>query len=321
MASVSVVIPLYNKALYIKKTINSVLSQSFQNFELIVVDDGSTDNGAEIVRSFQDPRICLIQQDNAGVSAARNRGIKEARTELIAFLDADDEWKPSFLETVLRLRREYPEAGAYATGIESYDSITGKVLPAKLKHMPPSPWEGLVQRYFFVAAHFCIISSSSVMIPKYIFERVGDFPLGETRGEDLDMWGRVAIRYPIAYTHQICANIFMNTHNSARIKNQLLTKEWPFKKSASRALNSGIIPDDVIPDLKEYVAVFDMYLAGSLIRNGDPETAIQILRDCETSHFYLIKLGWSVVARLDTSLAILLWRVKGKIIRNLKFWL
>ena len=103
---VSVVIPLYNKAPYIDRALRSVLAQTFQDFEVIIVDDGSTDGGAKIVKSTTDKRIKLIQQKNSGVSAARNRGIQESKSKLIAFLDADDEWKSRFLEVILRLRKK-----------------------------------------------------------------------------------------------------------------------------------------------------------------------------------------------------------------------
>ena len=91
-----VVIPLYNKEVYIKNTLNSVLAQTIKDFEIIVVNDGSTDKSAEVVKSLSDPRIRLINQVNAGVSVARNRGINEAKADLIAFLDGDDEWKTKF---------------------------------------------------------------------------------------------------------------------------------------------------------------------------------------------------------------------------------
>ena len=93
---ISVVIPLYNKEEQIADTLQSIFAQTFQDFEIVIVDDGSTDNSVEEVEKFDDSRIRLIHQTNAGVSAARNRGIEEARGELIAFLDADDEWKPEY---------------------------------------------------------------------------------------------------------------------------------------------------------------------------------------------------------------------------------
>src|SRR5579885_1362295 len=108
----SVVIPLYNKAPHVARAIESVQRQSVRDFELIVVDDGSTDGGAGIVGAIDDSRIRLITQPNAGASAARNRGVGEARGELIAFLDADDTHNPLFLEEILGLAARHEEAGA-----------------------------------------------------------------------------------------------------------------------------------------------------------------------------------------------------------------
>ena len=113
---VSVVIPLFNKAPFIERALRSVAAQTFTDFELIVVDDGSTDGGSTIVRSFSDPRIRLIEQENAGPGAARNRGLREARGEFVAFLDADDEWLPEFLSESVRLLDKNPNAGAVTSG-------------------------------------------------------------------------------------------------------------------------------------------------------------------------------------------------------------
>lgn len=96
---ISVVIPLYNKEKQIANTLHSVLRQTFQNFEIVVVNDGSTDNSVQEVEKVNDIRIRIVHQNNAGVSAARNKGIEEARYDIIAFLDADDEWKAEYLET------------------------------------------------------------------------------------------------------------------------------------------------------------------------------------------------------------------------------
>src|SRR5207245_2998992 len=112
---VSVVIPLYNKAPFVRRALASVAAQTFRDFEVIVVDDGSTDEGASVVESFADTRVRLVRQRNAGPGAARNRGTEEARSPLLAFLDADDEWMADFLAESVRLLDEYGEGVASVT--------------------------------------------------------------------------------------------------------------------------------------------------------------------------------------------------------------
>ncbi len=108
---VSIVIPLYNKAHTIIATLDTVFNQTFQNFEVVIVNDGSTDNGVDIIsQKFQDPRLRIISQENQGVSAARNRGVDEAKGEWVAFLDGDDKWHPDYLGTMYTLICRYPEA-------------------------------------------------------------------------------------------------------------------------------------------------------------------------------------------------------------------
>ena len=127
VSMISIVIPLFNKASHIKDTIESVLAQSYQNFELIIVNDGSTDNGPKIVREIKEPRILVIDQANAGVSAARNRGIDAAKGDLIAFLDADDLWNPDFLSAIMRLYQRFPWAGLYATAYRIVNTKNGVI--------------------------------------------------------------------------------------------------------------------------------------------------------------------------------------------------
>ena len=105
---ISVIIPLYNKEKQIAKTLQTVLNQTYQNFEIVIVNDGSTDRSVDEVKKFLNSRIRLINQKNGGVSAARNRGIKEAKGEYLAFLDADDIWQNNYLQTQIDLICKYP---------------------------------------------------------------------------------------------------------------------------------------------------------------------------------------------------------------------
>ena len=133
---ISVIIPLYNKASCVARALNSVLSQTYTDFELIVVDDGSTDGSAEIVRQYVDPRIRLVVQENSGPGAARNRGLREAQAEFVAFLDADDEWLPIFLEENTRTFERYGSQASIVCA-DSLNAETGEIL------LPPSQRAGL----------------------------------------------------------------------------------------------------------------------------------------------------------------------------------
>lgn len=202
---ISVVIPLYNKREMIERTLRSVFAQTFQDFEIIVVDDGSTDGSAEVVKSINDSRIHLIHQDNSGVSAARNRGISEAHGELIALLDGDDEWKPQYLETQFNLSLLYPECDVFAVNYETCDA-NGKITPTIINSLPFDGEDGELTNYFEVAS--CShppICSISIMVRKGVFEQIGGFPTGIRSGEDLLTWARLACNYRIAYSRKSLA--------------------------------------------------------------------------------------------------------------------
>lgn len=202
---ISVVIPLYNKEKQIAYTLQSVFEQTFQDFEIVVVDDGSTDNSVEEVEKFDDSRIRLIHQTNAGVSAARNRGIEEARGELIAFLDADDEWMPEYLATQYGLYQKYPECSVYACNYEFRDS-EGKVTPTIIRKLPFEGEDGVLSNYFEVAS--CShppLWTSAVVIKKSAIQAIGGFPIGIKSGEDLLTWARLAVSGTIAYSRKSLA--------------------------------------------------------------------------------------------------------------------
>lgn len=161
---ISVVIPLYNKEKYVRRTIDSVLKQTFQDFEIVVVNDGSTDNGVGVVNSYNNPKIRLVNQENQGVSAARNRGISEAKYDYIAFLDADDEWTESHLSDIKKLIDKFPHCGVFGT---SYQIKKGDELftPRVYGSYTFSSNEGVLDNYYELAsgADFPIHQSSCVV--------------------------------------------------------------------------------------------------------------------------------------------------------------
>lgn len=293
--TVSVVIPLYNKEPHIQRTIDSVLIQNFQDFEIIIVDDGSTDRGIEVVKSFTSPKIRLIQQENAGVSAARNRGIKEARADLIAFLDADDEWIPGFLETVLRLREKHPQAGAYAT---AYRNEFSNEKELKYCGYQMGQSEGLLPSYFKTAVMSNeIVCSSTIAIPKHIFAEVGEFAIGVDWGEDTDMWGRIALKYPVAFSCD-CKGIY-HSDASQRASNKIKPiKKNMFVTSALQALNAGEVPLELKEDLLEYVAFKEIQTACRNLQAGRPDLARSNLDKLNTKYLkipFYWALFWTYV--------------------------
>ena len=196
---ISIIIPLYNKESSIATAIDSVLAQTYQDFEVVVVDDGSTDDGAAIVERYTDPRIRLIRQANAGVSAARNKGVAEARGEYVAFLDADDEWMPEFLAEIVALQKEFPDCRAQATSYVQCQN--GEKRGIVLNRLPFKGAHGVLTNYFEVAS--CShppVCSICVCIERALLQEIGGFPLGIKSGEDLLTWARIATRTHWAYS-------------------------------------------------------------------------------------------------------------------------
>lgn len=196
---ISVVIPLYNKEKQIKRTLQSVLTQTFQDFEIVIVNDGSTDNSTIEVEKIKDSRIRLIHQKNAGVSAARNKGIEEAKYELIAFLDADDEWQSEYLASQYELYQKYPECSIYACNYKFKDD-NENISDTTIRKIPFREHDGILNNYFEVAS--CShppLWTSAVMVRKEAIKIIGGFPQGIKSGEDLLTWAKLATFYQIAY--------------------------------------------------------------------------------------------------------------------------
>lgn len=194
----SVVIPLYNKVATIERAIKSVLNQTISDFELIVVDNGSSDGSVYVVNKILDSRIQIIEHRDRGVSKARNKGILTSHSEWVAFLDADDEWQPTFLETCLRLSQKFPKCKVLATAYQRVYN-NGEHHNIQLNGCP-NETDFLLENYFEVAAQsdppFCSIS---VMIRRDALLAIGGFPEDIYQGEDLLTWARLASWYRIAY--------------------------------------------------------------------------------------------------------------------------
>lgn len=189
----SVIVPLYNKEREVGAALGSVLAQRLLPCEIIVVDDGSTDGGADTVRALASPLIRLVSQENAGVSAARNRGAALAGGTHLAFLDADDCWRPGYLEKMAEMIAAYPGCGAYAA---AFDIVSdGRVYP----NVHPER-EGVIPDFFREAMRSYICQPSATVVPRDVFLQSGGFPEGMKIGEDLYFWIRLASRYDICFT-------------------------------------------------------------------------------------------------------------------------
>lgn len=210
----SVVIPLYNKERSIVNTVLSVLKQSYQNFEIVIINDGSTDGSVDAVKTIRDERIRLIYQENQGVSAARNRGIKEASYEWIAFLDGDDLWESNHLEEIVKMMKIFPNEKVYTTSFEYSDKRK------MFKHERSSPIFK-IDNYFKEAIKENLLWTSIVVVHAQCFIEVGDFNVNLNRGEDLELWARLAKKYKIIKSSLITAIYRVDAENRTSLSKDI----------------------------------------------------------------------------------------------------
>ena len=272
---VSVVIPLYNKERDVAIAVKSVLGQTHAEFEVVVVDDGSTDASRCVVESIRDPRLRIISRHNGGVCAARNTGITEARADLIAFLDADDEWAPDFLGTIVRLSQRHPGAGAYATRFWMLDADGAQKL-SPVHGIPTGPWEGVVPDYYATKG---LISSSCVAIRRQVFDRVGAFREGVRIGEDLDMWFRIGAYYQIGYSTVALAVWRRGAANRA-CEQYPPHDSLPMQRSFDELFRDSTLPHDRKEAARRYVAGMQLDHALLLCCWGRRKQAIEVLNSC-----------------------------------------
>ena len=220
---VSVVIPTYNRGWIVGEAVESVLAQDYAAFELIVVDDGSTDDTAAVLAAYDD--VVVVEQPNRGVSAARNRGVEHSRGDLIAFLDSDDLWLPEKLSTQVAFFLEHPAANVCQT--QEIWIRNGRRVNAGRRHEKPA---GM---FFERSLELCLVSPSAVMLKKEFFEVMGGFDESLPACEDYDLWLRINVHHPIdlidrsltikrgGHGDQLSAGCSLDKHRIASICNLL----------------------------------------------------------------------------------------------------
>jgi len=213
----SVVIPLYNKEHFIEKTIQSVLNQTIQDFEIIIINDGSTDTSLNKVEKIEDHRISILTTKNQGVSHARNYGISKARANYIAFLDADDYWLENFLESIKDLIEKYPNESVFASALKiasNKKSYNASYKGIALEH------QDVVVDYFKASQDHSILHCSSSVFKKTALEQIGGFDENLNTSEDTDFWIRTGLIFKVAFlikplaVHQVVDNSLSKTNRA-----------------------------------------------------------------------------------------------------------
>lgn len=272
----SVIIPLYNKANYIERALHSVLSQSFQDFEIIVVNDGSTDEGHVIVEAMDNPKIKLIHQKNSGVSAARNLGIENSTSEYLVFLDADDTWEKDFLVELYSLIMRYPNMGIYATNNYFIYSNNEK------KHQDYSnlfngEYQGVIENYFeiFSKNRKSPFSNSNYCVPRKILDDVGKYLVGVKLTEDSDLWCRIALKYKIAYSIKPLANYYLDTEGNTHTV--FFPEDFQVTKRLKNAIQNNLVKKEHLKSVKDLICVQEFYTIKRAITSNNKSFALKKL--------------------------------------------
>jgi glycosyltransferase involved in cell wall biosynthesis len=269
MPYISVVMPLYNKEYSVERAVHSLLDQTVTDFEAIIVNDGSTDRGADRARAVHDERIRVIDQPNAGVSAARNRGIDAARSEIIAFLDTDDEWDRDFLAAILHMRESFPTCEVYATNYSFCRNRHKRT--AVIRGLPEGFTIGILPEYFAVASRSDPpLWTSAVAVSRRAIQSVGGFPAGVTAGEDLLTWARLAARYDIAYNSAVKAHFWEPLALSDRPGRIPQTPDI-VGQELERLMQEAAV--NRLQEIKKYLSLWHRMRANIYIRLGEIEAA------------------------------------------------
>ncbi|MBQ5931778.1 MAG: glycosyltransferase family 2 protein [Tidjanibacter sp.] len=306
----SVIIPLYNKAGEVERAVHSALAQSLQPLEVVVVDDGSVDGGAEVVEAIGSPLVRIVRQENKGVCVARNRAMAEAQGTHLALLDADDEWLPDYLAEVDRLVAEWPECGLYATAFDVV-SPTGVVAG----HCPTT--RGVVENYWQVSMHQYVTIPSTTVIPRAVIGHLGGFPEGMKMGEDQWLWIKIASHY------KVCFAPTRSVRYSMVASNRSASTYTPEQTTHSLEELLPLVQSDAEQEFwrREFVAKCAIGKALTLTAKGDRDFGPRVVRNFGYTRHYrwglwrlrvLLLLPRCVRGRVHQAYQWLSWRLAHK---------
>lgn len=267
-SDITVVIPLYNKQDSVARCLESVLRQSYRNFTIIVVDDGSTDRSLDVARQFRDSRITILQQANGGVSVARNAGAQAAKTSYVCFLDADDEWYDDFVGTIAALINDNPEASIYSTRHVVIDE-NGREILGSLSL--PSDFSGEIDNFYEVYRKSqSLINSSSVCVNRDMLISIGGFPVGKAVGEDVFVWLKLAQIAPIMFSAKVLSAAHQDAENRT---NTRTIGKVPFYLQYHLEDPDGVASLQKNKALKSFISRYSYIYAMEAVRNNDVNLA------------------------------------------------
>ena len=283
----SVIIPLYNKIDYIERAINSVLAQTYQNFEIVVVNDGSTDKSETKLSLFTDKRIHLINQKNQGVSVARNNGALNAKYDFLAFLDADDIWNNAFLENINMLINTYPKAGVFGTN-NYFEYPDGTVFYEKFNGLFGHDNFGIIKDYFALFAQIrkSPFSNSNLCIPAKIYTEFGGYKQDVKLTEDSDLWCRIAFKYDVAFTKTPLSTYYLALPGSTHLTFE--PKDFEVVLTLKDALNRKVVKKEQIKSVKKLIAFQRLSLVKRSILTNHRLYALKKIFNFNLFYFYNI---------------------------------
>jgi glycosyltransferase involved in cell wall biosynthesis len=255
----TVIIPIYNKEKYIENAIKSILNQTFTDFELLIINDCSTDKSMEIASEFISKKVQLIHHEkNCGLAATRNTGIKKATSNYVTFLDADDLWKPHFLEKIFHLIQNFPEARIFGT---NYEEIWEKIIknPYNGSENLPKNFTGYIN-FFKINLKQGIYNHGSVCVHKEVYEKVGFYNENIQLSQDLDFNIRANYHYKLAYDNSVQMSYFMQTDNQLT-RSSIVNKTIPDYNKYEDWTKSN-------SDLKKYLD-FERYVLGKRLKKNN----------------------------------------------------